>query len=432
MAGLALNLTPCVYPMVSVTASIFTRRADGNWRGSAAAALVYVSGIVFMYSALGLSAAFSGGILGAWMQNPWVLVAIAAGMVALALGMFGVWRFELPRQLTQGLAKASGGRAGLFVSGLAVGVFAAPCIGPPVAALMAHVAERGEPAYGLWIFFWLSLGLGFPYLFLGTFSSFIRKLPKSGAWLTWIEHLFGIILLSFAAYYLLVAFAPKKLYLLLPAALLTCGVFSGFVDRSGNENVRFLKLKRFLGIVAVIAAVFLAWPRSIPGVMWEWYSEEAFTEAKRSSQPIVLDFYADWCLPCHEMEATTYRDRRVVEALQNFRRFKVDMTRVDDEATAALAEKFDLYGLPTVDFYDWKGRPIPSARLSGYIGPVRFLDTVRMVLGEREKDSLINSNILESEYNAAEDAMDAVDAEEADPTAPDSQSLALPDSILDR
>lgn len=346
VGGLALNLTPCVYPMMTVTASIFSRGEKTSLALSFARALTYVLGICVMYSALGTAAAVTGGFFGAVLQSAAVRFLIAALLLALALALLGVYRFELPASVVSRLGGRRVGFAGLFVSGLLVGVFAAPCIGPPVVALLAHVAERRDPVYGFWLFFVMSAGLGLPYLVLGTFSHLIKALPKSGAWLVWIEKLFGVILLGFAAFYFSLAIGSSDI---LPAKRLP-------------------------------SASVASEPGS--GIAWKPYTPAVLKAALASGKPVMLDFYADWCLPCQEMEAVTYRNAEVIRGLERFESVKVDLTDASHEAEMELAERYQVMGIPTLVFFDPQGREIPDLKAVGYIGPTELNKIISQIPSE--------------------------------------------------
>lgn len=180
--GLALNLTPCVYPMLSVTVSLFgANEASSVWKAFGRAA-VYVLGIASMYTVLGTVDAFTGSLFGGVLQSPWVLASVGALLFALAASMLGLYEIRLPAGLTTTLGAWHGaaGSFGLLLSGLVVGIFAAPCIGPPVIALLAFVGANGDPLFGSAAFLTLSLGLGLPYLILGTFSGLLNRLLRSG------------------------------------------------------------------------------------------------------------------------------------------------------------------------------------------------------------------------------------------------------------
>src|SRR5258708_21708980 len=186
LIGLALNLTPCVYPMLSVTVSVFGARRSAPSLQVVGSALLYVLGMATMYSVLGVTAAFTGGLFGGWLANPLVSVGIGLLLIGLSLSMFGLYELTPPAAVLNRLGDAGTTRAiGIFLSGLVVGVFAAPCVGRPVVALLAVVGQKGDPWFGFTSFFTLAMGLGAPYLVLGTFSNLIQRMPRSGEWMLW-------------------------------------------------------------------------------------------------------------------------------------------------------------------------------------------------------------------------------------------------------
>lgn len=376
--GLALNLTPCVYPMLTVTVSIFGNQTDTNILRVFSKALVYVLGIATMYSVLGVLAALSGGLFGSALQSPWVLFAIGVMLFALALSSFGLYEITLPYWLTSKLGGTqSTGFIGVYLSGLVVGVFAAPCIGPPVIALLAFVGAKGDVVFGFWSFFILSLGLGLPYLILGTFSGLLTKLPKSGLWMVWVKKLFGVVLVGVAAFYIGLAFFPAYTAWAIPATLLLGGVYLGFLEGSGRTQKGFRAFKVALGVAAVAGGVVMSNVLLKPSVEWTPFTQEAFDAAKAEGKPIVLDFYADWCIPCLELDRSTFTDEAVIEAMEPFARFKVDLTNFDSPESEALRQQFEVAGVPTILFLDEAGQERISARVVGFLGPEEFLEKVR-------------------------------------------------------
>ena len=267
--GLALNLTPCVYPMISVTVSIFGGQTDTNLFRVFLKALTYVMGIATMYSVLGVVAALSGGLFGSALQSPVVLAIIGLLLMGLALSMFGLYEIQMPYWITSKLGgQNASGFIGVFVSGLVVGVFAAPCIGPPIIALLAFVGANGDPFFGFWSFFILSLGLGFPYLILGTFSGLLQKLPKSGVWMIWVKKVFGIVLVGVGLFYIGLAFFAKLTPWILAATLLLGGIYLGFLERSGRDRKGFQAVKMLVGVVSIIFGVLMVHNLTRPSVEW--------------------------------------------------------------------------------------------------------------------------------------------------------------------
>ncbi len=381
LIGLALNLTPCVYPMLSVTISLFGSQTETNIVRVFIKAIIYVLGIATMYSVLGVTAALGGGLFGSWLQSPWVLGAIAALLFALALSSFGLYQIQMPYWLTSRLGGTSGtGFIALYVSGLVVGVFAAPCVGPPVIALLTFVAAKGSAAFGFWTFFTLSLGLGLPYLILGTFSGLIKKIPRSGSWLVWVEHIFGVILTGTALFYLSLAVAPKETMYVVPLGLVVGGIYLGFVDSSGKDKPVLKNIQWIFGIVMILLGLLYANSIRDTGMTWEEYSDLDLSEAKENGMPVLLDFSADWCIPCMELDRNTWTDPKVIEATKDISRLKVDLTYFDSPESETLRKKFNISGVPTVIFIRTDGTEATESRIIGFVPPKEFLAKLKQAM----------------------------------------------------
>lgn len=372
LLGLGLNLTPCVYPLISVTIAYFGGQARGRGQIAFLASL-YVLGIALSFSAVGLAAALSGGLFGAALQKPVVVLFIAAVMVVLALGSFGVYQLQPPAGLMRRVGGATSGAAGALFMGLTMGIVAAPCVGPIVVGLLIFVGSRQDAWLGFLLFFVLALGMGAPYLVLAMAAGSIRQLPRSGEWLLWTERLFGCILLALAAYYVAPLTPPPFKQWLLPVVVGACGIYLGFVDRAGR-GAYFRIAKAGVGIGMVAAAVWLALPAgSTAAVVWEPFERSA---AATEERPLLIDFAAEWCIPCREMDHTTYVHPEVVREADRFHMVKLDLTEENDE-TAALMEKYAVKGVPTVLIFSATGEE--THRLVGYVGPDDMLAAMRAV-----------------------------------------------------
>jgi len=361
VGGLALNLTPCVYPVIPLTVGFFGGQSQGSRRRLFGLAALYVLGMATMYSLLGVGAALSGRLFGSLLQSPWVLSALAATLVVMALSMFGVWELRMPTALTN-RAGARGGAAGAFGMGLFVGVVAAPCVGGFIVGLLAFVAARQDPALGFLFFFTLSLGLGLPYLFLAAYSGRLSRLPRAGEWMEGVKKIFGWILLAMAAYFLRsVLPAPSGKWLL--PAVLAIGALAVLVSRLG------LKWPARAVAAAVLAAIGIFFvPRELEG--WQPYQQSAVG----AGRPAVIDFSADWCLPCLELERKTFSDPRVEKALGDRTLLKADLTKVSSPESVALAERYAILGVPTVIFLDASGKERQDLRLVGFENAEKFLE----------------------------------------------------------
>jgi thiol:disulfide interchange protein DsbD len=378
--GLALNLTPCVYPMLSVTVSLFGAQTETNTARVFLKAVVYVLGIASMYSILGVTATLGGGLFGSWLQSPWVLGGIAALLFAMALSSFGLYQMQMPYWVTSKLGGTTGtGFIGIFLSGLVVGVFAAPCTGPPVIALLTLVGTKGDAVFGFWAFFVLSVGLGLPYLILGTFSGLLKKIPKSGTWLVWVERIFGVILTGAALFYFSLAIVPKFAAYVVPVTLFVGGIYLGFIDNSGKDRPFLKKIQWTVGVLCVGLGLYIANGLREPGISWEPYSEEKLTEAKADRMPVIMDFYADWCIPCMELDRNTFTNRDVAKESKEFVRLKVDLTHFDSPEAEALRKKYGISGVPTIVFLKSDGTEHAESRVVGFLPPAEFVKRLKAV-----------------------------------------------------
>lgn len=373
LAGLALNLTPCVYPLIPITISFFLAQKQQGARAAWPLAIAYVLGMSVTYSALGVAAAIGGKLFGAALQSPWVVGLIVAVMLALAASMFGLWELQVPGFIMN-LSGGRGGLGGSLVMGLVVGLVAAPCIGPFVLGLLTYVGQRQDPLLGFLLFFVLSLGLGVPYLLLAIFTGVLDKLPNSGAWMLGVRKLFGVLLIGLAAYFLKPLLPGPWGDWLLALTLGLGGLYLLVIARPGQELPAIDRFMRLASAALIVAGVLLA-PARAGGdraeLPWKPYDEAAVTAAIGSGQGVVLDFYADWCLPCKELDKLTFTEARVAPRLGQMALFKVDLTS-STPATDALRARYNVAGVPTIVFYRG-GREIDGTRLTGFENADAFL-----------------------------------------------------------
>jgi thiol:disulfide interchange protein DsbD len=384
LGGLALNLTPCVYPLIPITVSYFGGRSGQSQGGGVLAhGLFYLGGLVLVNSVLGVTAALTGGLMGSALQSPVVLVLVAAVLTAFALSMFGLWEIKLPSFLTNAAAKGHSGYFGSLFMGLTLGVVAAPCIGPFILGLLTWVASLGSPWLGFIIFFTLSLGLGLPLFVLALFSGKLDSLPRSGEWMLWVRKLMGWVLLGMAAYFLGPLLPHGGRYPLLALVALSGAVHLGWLERSKAAFKGFQWMRTFAALAGLILATYLAgvWLMMGPGVSWKPYSDGLLAMARQQGKPVIIDFYADWCAPCRELGDITLHDKRVVQlADQRFVMIKVDLTTKDQKLHPPLLAKYKVLGVPTVIFIDAKGQPRPELRLVDFLPADRFLARMKRLL----------------------------------------------------
>ena len=368
LGGLALNLTPCVYPLIPITISFFGGQAQGSTTKLFSLAIFYLLGMALTYSALGVVAALSGAVFGAALQSPIVILVVAAVMILLALSMFGVWELTLPQKLNQMAGGSKQGYAGSFFMGLTVGIVAAPCIGPFVLALLTYVGTTGDPLLGFWMFFILSLGLGLPYVVLGTFSGSINNLPRSGMWMVWVKKVFGFVLLAMAAYFLEPILPDSFALYVMPLILLVGGIFVAFFDKTQGTTAVFPIIKKVVGVAFVLIAVWFGWPSDHGGSEhWLDYSPDALAEAREQGKPVIIDFTAEWCIACKELEKHTFPSDPVMQRSENFVLLRADMTKFASPPVEEIKKQFDIKGLPTVVFLDGDGVENKTLRVIGFI-----------------------------------------------------------------
>jgi len=368
LGGLALNLTPCVFPMIPITLGFFAMQSDGRRSRRFALSASYVAGLVIMYSALGVLAALSGKMFGSWLQHPAVLIALAVLMLVLASSMFGAWEMTVP----QFIARRSGGRAGLAgagVMGLFVGIVAAPCVGPVVVALFTLVAGIGKPLIGFIMFAALALGLGSPYLVA------LNALPRPGEWMVQVKKAMGFVLIAMAVYFVRPLIGENAFRWGVAASLLIGALFLFFSRSVGPRAGRVVRLA--CGVLLFVAGAAFALPRS-GGATIEWQPYNANAIAS-PGKPVIIDFYADWCLPCKELDQKTFSDRAVTGELNRFLRVKADLTKADDPVVQALLQQYRIVGVPTIVFLDSSGRELAAQRLIGFEAPQPFLARLKQV-----------------------------------------------------
>jgi thiol:disulfide interchange protein DsbD len=376
--GVLTSLTPCVYPLIPITVSVFGARRAGSRREAALVSGLYVLGIAAMYASLGLAAALTGKAFGSVMQNPWAMGLVAVVLAAMAASMFGAFDLRLPSSWQTRLSGVGGaGRAGAFAMGLVSGIIAAPCTGPVLAAALTFVAAKGSAAFGLSIMFAYALGMGLLFFLIGAFSI---SLPKSGAWMDAVKAAFGVALLAAALVFLKNAFpAARALFSPAPGAALAAaaaaaaGILLGALHGgSGGPAVR--SALKALGVALLVGGIVYGIGaadarerrRAGDGLVWLSDEREALARAKAEGRPVILDFWADWCVACKELDRTAWADPRVREEAARFVAVKVDGTE-DTPEFQALTAKYQVVGMPTVLFIDSRGREVP-ARVTGAVG----------------------------------------------------------------
>lgn len=373
IGGLALNLTPCVYPLIPITIGYFGGQAEGKTSRLFLLGILYVLGMALTYSVIGVVTALSGAVFGTLLQNPFVIVGIALLFIVLSLSQFGVYEFKLPDKLVMKAGGAKGGVFGAFFMGLTMGIVAAPCIGPFVLGLVTYVAAKGDAFYGFLMFFVLALGLGFPYLLLALFSGKIKKLPRAGDWMEGVKHIFGFLLLGMA-FYFVDPILPKSIQgYALPIFGVIAAIILLFVDRTANQIKGFRIFKTLFSIIVLAISIWALIPSEKLEPEWQKFSIASYEESLKNNERMLIDFYADWCIPCKELDALTFSDPRVIKELERYTSYKVDMTQMN-ETNEELRKKFNVVGMPTVLIINSKGEEVH--RLTGFVNADEFLKLI--------------------------------------------------------
>ena len=402
LGGLLTALSPCVYPLIPITLSILgARQASSPVQGFLLSA-TYVSGMVLLYAALGVAFAAFGVLAGSALQSPLVTIGVALFCIAMAASMFGAFEIGLPASLQTRLSQAGGkGFHGAFI-------IAAPCTGPVLSFILTLIARDGDLVKGATLMFFYALGMGLPFLVLGTFSQAISRMPKSGAWMEVVKSVFGLMMLGAGIYYLALglpalhtAMAPLAQYgYVLGPLLVVLGLAAGALQLSFKHSSTGEKSRKGIGVLLATAGLvaLIGWfggsdtksasSTAAPPIAWSTFGKKdtdavarldaALAAAKASCKPMMIDFFAEWCVACKELDKYTYADAHVRGEAQRYETIKVDATD-DTEALTALQKRYGVVGLPTVVFVSGRGTVLPDPRITGFVEAPEALATMQRV-----------------------------------------------------
>jgi len=402
-AGLLLTFTPCVLPMVPILSGIIVGEGQELTRGRAVlVSLAYVLGMSVTYTAIGIAAAFSGNLLSAALQNAWVLGAFAAVFVGLALSMFGFYELQLPSswqaRLTEASNRLGGGHWGAVVlMGALSAAIVSPCVAAPLAGALLYIGQTRDAVLGGTALFSMAIGMGAPLVLVGVSGGML--LPKAGQWMRAVKQFFGVLLLG-VAIWVISPVIPVAVQMFLWAMLLIgSGVFLRALEPLGGDASGWDRLWKAVGILALIAGVAqsigaLSGARDplqpLSGVFAESPAQKPLpfetvkaldldARLKTADKVAMLDFYADWCVSCKEMERFTFSDPQVQARLGRMVLLRADVTAntADDKA---LLKRFRLFGPPGIVFFDAGGREIEGLRVIGYQSPEKFIKSLDLAL----------------------------------------------------
>jgi len=401
-AGLLLTFTPCVLPMIPILSSIIAGEGAAiNKLRALLLSLAYVLGMAVAYAVAGVAAALSGALIAAALQNAWVLGGFALVFVILALSMFGFYELRLPGFLHHHLHGAHrrlrGGQiASVAAMGMLSAVIVSPCVAAPLAGALLYISQTRDVTLGASALVAMALGMGVPLVAVGVSEGAL--LPRAGAWMEGVRRFFGVLLLGVAIWILAPVVPPMLQMLAWSALAVVSAMFLRALDALPVHATGWARLFKGVGIMLLVAGIALLVGalagsrdplRPLAGLTastgatsplpWTRVSSTAELDDKlrQPGRPVMLDFYADWCVSCKEMESFTFSDERVRAQLGTLLLLQADVTR-GNEADRALLKRFSLFGPPGIIFFDAQGREIKGLRVIGYQNAERFLKTLSL------------------------------------------------------
>jgi thiol:disulfide interchange protein DsbD len=409
--GLLLAFTPCVLPMVPILSGIIAGQGGQVSTGRAfALSLTYVMGMAVTYTVAGALAALAGEQIQAIFQKPWIISIFAGMFVLLAMSMFGLFTLQMPAAVQTRLANlANEQKAGTFIGTGVMGALSAlivtTCVAPPLVATLAVIGQAGDVVRGAGALFALSLGMGAPLLAVGASAG--KLLPKVGPWMSTVKAVFGVMMLGLAIW-MMERVLPGTVVLVLWALLVfLAGVFLGAFEPLPVQPSATRRFAKGIGVLACLHGALMLIGATLGGedplrpiprnfaalggamaqpeeaLAWAPVEsvatlESALAAARSAGRPVMIDFTADWCVSCKEMEKYTFPDAAVIAALEQFTLLRADVTANDDD-DKALLKYFNSFGPPTIAFFDSAGRPQEPFKLVGFVEPDAFATHVQRV-----------------------------------------------------
>ncbi|MDN5045642.1 protein-disulfide reductase DsbD [Aliarcobacter butzleri] len=394
--GLLLSLTPCVFPMIPILSSIIVGASKNETMTASRGfflSLVYVLSMSIAYTIAGVIAGIFGANLQVALQNPYVLVIFALIFVALAFSMFGYFEIRLPQAIQNRVNKTTDGKekqgvVGIAVMGFLSALIVGPCVAPPLAGALVYIGQTGDAILGGLALFVMSLGMGVPLLLIGLGAG--KFMPKPGGWMESITKIFGIVMLGVAIWLLdRVLNASIIIYLwalLLLGSAIYLKIYQHILAQLITVVIFILGVVLFVGAISGATNPLNPLEKFTSSKMTQVSDEKLIFKKvkniqelelaiKNSNKPVMLDFWASWCVSCKELEEITFQDEQVINKLQEFTLLKADVTENNDE-DKALQKKFGVVGPPALIFWDKDKNEIQASRIIGYKNPKDFLEIV--------------------------------------------------------
>lgn len=382
LAGILTSFTPCIFPMLPITLSILGHNAQKRTRmQNLARSLIYVLGIATTYSLLGVAAALTGNLFGAALTNKYVLLALCLLFAAMAFSMWGAFELQAPAFIRNRFGSGkSRNNLESYLMGLAAGIVASPCVGPVLISILTFVSATRNSALGFSLLFVFALGLGLLFIVIGLFGEGLRFLPRSGPWMNFVKFILGACMWLAALYYLKFVLPERWWIAAIAASFAALAIWKGafhFRKKAYLRQSFLLALFIFSFTVLLLSGVrpnYLSpafqfneqGAKSPLPVDWVKYSEDEMVDALAKNQPVLIDFFAEWCGACHELDEKIFTKSEFIELSKSFKLLKVDATE-DNEATQKILKKYQVQGLPTVLFINRKGDLLKHLTLSQFI-----------------------------------------------------------------
>lgn len=404
--GLLLAFTPCVFPMIPILSSIIVGQGEKiSTSRSFSLSVAYVLGMASINTAAGVGAALTGESIAVMLQTPWILASFAGVFVVLSFAMFGFYELQMPGFIQNRLTEVSnkqksGSLAGAVIMGLLSAVIVGPCVAAPMFGVLLFISQTGDPYFGGLALFALSLGMGAPLIAIGTSAG--KLLPKAGAWMDVVKAVFGVSLLAVAIWMIRSIVSDQVVLLLSALLLIVSAVYMGALEGLKAESTGWARFWKGTGLVILIYGVILMLGSAVGGgslltplkgvigsgtqaaeqhlqfkeIKGVEGLNKALADAKAQNKTVMLDFYADWCVSCKEMESLTFTDPAVQQALSNSVLLQADVT-ANDEQDKSLYKHFKIIGPPAIIFYNTQSEELKPYQVVGYMPADKFSQHIK-------------------------------------------------------